>query len=358
MLEELITPEECSSSLILYLISIFSISFSNFLNKYICSIFRFLLAKITGFIPFSLAELLIILLIPIATIAIIFLIRSFKKGTKYKIKFVFVIISVLLYIFSSFVLTFAPAYRGSSLDEKLNLEKNKVSSDELFFVSNILVSKLSEISKDINYGEDDFSVMPYSFKELNNKLNQAYKDISKKYDFIQDMSSSVKSIILSEPMTYTHISGVYTFFTGEANVNINYPNYVIPYTMAHEMAHQRGIAMENEANFIAFLVCINSDDPYIQYSAYFNMLEYFLNPLYSANKDRYKELINTVPVEIIKEILAYNKFFEKYRDNVASDISDKVNNSYLQSQGQESGVKSYGLVVDLCVAYYKAKENS
>jgi hypothetical protein len=53
------------------------------------------------------------------------------------------------------------------------------------------------------------------------------------------------------------------------------------------------------------------------------------------------------------EMVAYNEFFEKYRDNVVADISGAVNDSYLQSQGQSAGSRSYGMVVDLAVAYYK-----
>jgi hypothetical protein len=122
--------------------------------------------------------------------------------------------------------------------------------------------------------------------------------------------------------------------------------------MAHEMAHQRGIAPENEANFVAFLICIESDDEYIKYSAYFNMFEYLSDALYSADKDAYKSVAKELNEKVREELIAYSDFFDKYRDNVAADVSGSVNNSYLQSQGQTQGTRSYGLVVDLTVAYY------
>ena len=130
--------------------------------------------------------------------------------------------------------------------------------------------------------------------------------------------------MLSEPWTYTHISGVYTYFTGEANINTNFPDYTIPYTAAHEMAHQRGIAREDEANFIAVLVCISS--------------------VYSSLK-----------TNVRAEMAAYSAFFDKYRENVVANVSEAVNNSYLQIHGTV-GSKSYGLVVDLAVAYYRRGE--
>jgi hypothetical protein len=128
----------------------------------------------------------------------------------------------------------------------------------------------------------------------------------------------------------------------------------MPFTMAHEMAHQRGIAREDEANFVAYLVCIGSGDDYIRYSAYANMVNYLNSALRRADNDLYKQfVINYLPTEVQKEYVAYSEFFDKYRESTASNVTGAVNNAFLQSQGQQAGTKSYGLVVDLAVAYYK-----
>ncbi len=142
--------------------------------------------------------------------------------------------------------------------------------------------------------------------------------------------------------------------TSEANININYPDFIIPYTMAHEMAHQRGIAREDEANFVAFLVCMESDDAYIRYSGYSNMLDYLTDALYSADRELYSEFnSNHYPKEMRSEFSAYSAFFKKYSNSKASVVTKTVNDAFLKSQQQKAGTKSYGLVVDLTVAYYK-----
>jgi endo-1,4-beta-mannosidase len=142
--------------------------------------------------------------------------------------------------------------------------------------------------------------------------------------------------------------------TGESNINTNYPDFLAPFTMAHEMAHQRGIAREDEANFVAFLVCIGSDDAYIRYSGYTNVANYIANALNTANYNKYVDMmVNHYPTEVMKEFVAYSDFFDEYRDSTASEVTGVVNNAFLQSQGQSAGTKSYGLVVDLAVAYYK-----
>ncbi|MBE6612559.1 MAG: DUF3810 domain-containing protein, partial [Ruminococcaceae bacterium] len=156
--------------------------------------------------------------------------------------------------------------------------------------------------------------------------------------------------------TYTHISGMYTYYTGEANLNINFPDYNLPFTAAHELAHQRGILPENEANFVAFLVCMESDDPYIRYSGLLNMVEYVNSALYSADYDTFAAVYGSLDPRVRYEIVSYNEFFEKYRENTAANVSSALNDTYLKAQGQTAGEKSYGMVVDLAVAY--VKENS
>ena len=153
-------------------------------------------------------------------------------------------------------------------------------------------------------------------------------------------------------MTYTHISGMYTYFTGEANLNTNYPYFVNVYTTAHEMAHQRGIARENEANFLAYLVCIGSEDLYMQYSGYLNMYDYLASPLYMASPELYYEVVQSLDSRVRYDLQCYSEFFDKYRDNAAAEVSDAVNNTYLVLQGTAEGTRSYGMVVDLAVAYH------
>lgn len=329
--------------------------FSDFFNRYIAAGVRFVFAKLTGWFILSFAETLIVCS-PLILVFLIWLgIKTSKKDKVAKFRLIAALLSIITFFYSGFIFTFASSYRGSSLASKLELERVKVSAQELYDTFKIVTTELNALSEKVEYGEDDFSNINNSYKELNEKLNKAYKKASEKYGFLQDMSSSVKPIMLSEPMTYTHISGAYTYFTGEANLNINYPDFNHPYTMAHEMAHQRGVGPENEANFLAYLVCLESDEDYIRYSAYFNMYQYLGDALYSADKDMYYDVLKNTSEPVIRELIAYSEFFDKYRDNIAADVSDKVNNSYLQSQGQVEGTRSYGLVVDLAVAYYKTK---
>ena len=343
-------------SLIVYIISRFSTVFAEFWTRYPAQAIRFILAKATDLIPFSLAEGLLLLLPFLALFYIIGSIVATKRDESDETfyKWLRPVVSIILVIGMIFFLGFGPAYGRSKLSDNLGITQAPVSSDELFETGIILAKLVSHEIENVSFDLSGSSVMPYSYKELQSKVNQAYEKFDESNEFITHFSSKPKAIALSEPMTYTHISGVYTFMTGEANINTNYPNFLVPFTMAHEMAHQRGIAREDEANFVAFLVCIGSDDSYLRYCGYSNMLNYINSALVQADKEKYIEFYyGYTPIEVRREFYDYALFFDKYRESVASDISGAVNDTFLQSQGQKEGTRSYGLVVDLAVAYYK-----
>ncbi|MCQ2426960.1 MAG: DUF3810 domain-containing protein [Clostridia bacterium] len=340
-------------SLVLYIIALVSPAFADWFTRYPAGGVRAALAFITGFLPFSLGEFTVFMIPFTLVFFLVYVVRRYSDSWHNVGVFALTMLSVLSVFFSLFVFTLGTGYKGATLDKKLEIERNKVLPDELKATALILAEKLKEEETNVTYVSNGFSMMPYFYSEMNEKLMTAYDRLSEKYDFVQRMTSAVKPVMHSEPWTYTHITGVYTFFTGESNININMPDYTIPFTAAHELAHQRGIAREDEANFIAYLACTESDDPYIRYSGYLNMYEYVASALYSADSDSYWIVNAKLSSEIKTELKAYSTFFDKYRHNVAATVSGAINDTYLKVQGTV-GERSYGLVVDLCVAYYKS----
>jgi hypothetical protein len=342
-------------SLVLYIVMMNSAPFADWFNQTVSAALRSAFALLTSWVPFSLGEA-VIWLSPLALFLVLRHAIRHRCGS-WRAAFVYVgiLLSAVVTLFSVFVLNFAAGYRGSTLDQKLELDREKVSARELYDTAEILIDRINRETAEVDFIEGGFSVMPYNLNEMNGKLAEAYRDFSDEHDFITHVDSRVKPVLLSEVMSHMHITGVYSFFTGEANVNVNFPDYTIPYTAAHELAHQRGIAREDEANFVAFLVCIGSDDPYIRYCGYLNAYEYVANALWSADKELYYKAAARLNGEVKAEMAAYNDFYDRYRDSAVSNVSGTINDSYLQSQGTP-GTVSYGMVVDLTVAYYKAQE--
>ena len=339
-------------SALLYIVICISPEFADFFNRYIGGFFRFIFAQITNILPFSLAEAMLIL-IPVILFLIIRHVWIYRCNTrKATIVTLLCILSAASIFFSSFVFTFAAGYRGTPLDEKLEIKTEKIDKYDLYNTTVYLIGEINKLSPEIEYDSEGFSVMPYSISDMNDKLIDAYGAFAADHGFINNFYSRLKPVLLSEAMSYAHITGIYTYFTGESNINVGFPDYTIPYTAAHELAHQRGIAREDEANMIAFLVSLCSDDVYIRYCAYVNMYEYMANALYKADKDLFSHTYRMLNSSVRCEQAAYSAFFEKYSESVTSQVSGTVNDIYLQSQGTE-GAKSYGMVVDLTVAYLK-----
>ncbi len=340
-------------SLVLYIVMMNSVTFADWFNETVSAALRSVFALLTNWIPFSVGEA-VILLLPLALFLVLRHAVKHRCGSwRAAMVYIGMLLSVVVTLFSVFTLNFAAGYRGSTLDRKLELDRQKVSAQELYDTAEILIANINRETAEVDFRDGGFSAMPYSLNDMNHKLAEAYRDFSGEHDFITHVDSRVKPVLVSEVMSYMHITGVYSFFTGEANINVNFPDYTIPYTAAHELAHQRGIAREDEANFVAFLVCIGSDDPYIRYCGYLNAYEYVASALYRADKELYYKAAARLNGEVKSEMAAYNEFYDKYRESTVSEVSGTINNSYLQSQGTP-GTVSYGMVVDLTVAYYKA----
>ena len=342
-------------SAILFIIVKCSALFADFFNYNLTAPFRAFITSMTSWIPFSVAEFLIISMPLWLTSLVVVGVAKIRQGVKSASKYICFLMSVLSVIFITFVWTYSSGYSTTTMDKKLNMERENVSATELYETSIWLVDNINELAPKLLYDNTGASIMDYSYGDMSKRLCVAYDDFADEYGVIRTFKSRVKPIALSEPFTYTHISGVYSFMTGESNINVNYPDFIVASTSAHELAHQRGVAREEEANFIAFLVCISSEDEYIRYSGYLDAYINVANALYSADKNLYNAVYSRLCPEARGELLSYSSFFEKYADSKTSEISDSINNSFLQANGQEQGTKSYGMVTDLTVAYYKAK---
>ena len=344
------------ASLIIVAIARNNVQFADMFNKTVSAAVRRALAFVTNPIPFSLAEFLVLLAPIIVILLIAYAIKFKSKSWKSVLSYTVTLVACASILFSIFVFGFGVGYYVPTLDEQLELDSVPVSAEELRDTALWLTDEINELTPDIYFASDGASIMPYSLDEMSEKLMLAYDKLCQKQKFLQSFNSRIKPALVSVIMSHAHTTGVYSFFTGEANLNVDFPDYTLPFTAAHEFAHQRGIARENEANFVAFLVCAESDDAYIRYSGYLNLYEYVVNALYSASKDMYKDVRAQLAVRATGEMKAYSVFYDQYRESEISKVSTSINNAYLQANGTQEGTKSYGMVVDLAVAYHKTNK--
>ncbi len=347
----IITLSLCIYTAVVLTVSIMSKDFAQGYSGTVSYVLRYLLALTTGFIPFSVAEVVALLLPVLVIAACVYAVRCIIKKKLDVKKIVKSALIAVFCAFTMFVNVFGVCYFKKPLEDTLKLDRSLLSRQQLYEDALYTRAMLEEAAMNVTFGESGASENPHSYSQTDELVNKGYKALRKSGVFNSSMPGLSKKIMLSPLMTYTHISGMYMPFTGEANVNVNYPDYVVAFTIAHEKAHQRGVASEDEANFMAFLACMASGDDYLEYAALMNMYDYFLDATLMQDVEMYKELVDKTDEKIIREMYAYYKFFEKYSNSAASEIAQSVNDTYIKAMGDEQGVKSYGLVIELYHGY-------
>ena len=159
--------------------------------------------------------------------------------------------------------------------------------------------------------------------------------------------------MMFEPLySKTGVSGYFGPFFNEIHVNNYSLNFTYPSTLAHEMAHQFGIALESEANLYAFVICAQSNDEKIRYSAYASTLNYLLNDVYRVLPEEYASLRTSVRPEIIADLQRNRRHWLAARNESLSTIQDKVYDGYLKTNKISSGQANYSEVVELLISSY------
>ncbi|MDA8849855.1 DUF3810 domain-containing protein, partial [Flavobacteriaceae bacterium] len=151
------------------------------------------------------------------------------------------------------------------------LPLNKTLAYDLTYNETQLIETLEKLIQTTNLlheqlsNEDSIPVkIPYSKDTISSIIERNFMFTKEQYTVQPFLKNSLWNTVLS----YMGYSGYLNPLTLESHVNKNIPAFNYITTAAHEMAHQLGIAAENEANFIAFYTSINNPDPFIKFSGY------------------------------------------------------------------------------------------
>jgi hypothetical protein len=180
------------------------------------------------------------------------------------------------------------------------------------------------------------------------RVESGYDRAAREYPVLAGRFGPPKAALLSLPMAYLGITGIYSPFTGEAHVNATVPEPELPFTASHEIAHARGFAREDEANYLAYLACSRHPDRDFAYSGAFVASNYALAALREADPQAYARVAAERSASVRRDLEALAAWARRYKGPAAT-ASHVVNDAYLRSQGV-GGVRSYGRMVDLLLA--------
>jgi len=310
------------------------------------------LSRVCAIFPFSAAELLCTLGVLALIAWLVWTVVSVaKRGPRLRTlwKRLRLLLAVALILYLLLCLLLGASYRGDSFQDRSGLRALPQSVETLREVTELFVDRLTEASARVSRNSD--GTFAVSQEEIFSAAADIYRGAEARFPLLTLSDVTPKRAFYSRLMSIFNYTGFYFPYTGEATLNVDPPNNLLPATIAHEMAHQRGVASEQEANFVAVLACVESGNAVYEYSGWLFGFIHLGNALYQRDKDTYFALAERLPEEVWADIEANREYWAQF-ETKAAEVSDKVYDSMLKSYGQSMGVQSYGAVVDLLLAWY------
>lgn len=306
----------------------------------------------TSHVTFSVAELLIalfvILLITYVILQIVSLVRKPEK-LKRLYRTVITLITVGLMIYAGFCILWGVYYYGDDFITRSGLKNEKISTEDLAEVTEYFAGMANEYSHMVR--RDENGVYSADNKALIGRSDEVYLKAERKFLCLEGPEIKAKGVICSRIMSYIDFTGFFFPFTAEANVNTETPSAYFASTVAHELAHQRGVAKEQEANFAAVLASLEYGDPDYVYSAAVLAYTHLGNALYDADREKWEEINSGLDEAVLRDLQANREYWQRF-DTPVQKASNTVYENFLYSYDQDLGLKSYGACVDLLVNYY------
>lgn len=305
---------------------------------------------ITGWLPFSLGDLLYAaLVVYLMVLAVKGIRRLIRRGVSWRGTGLLALswFRRLLCVYILFMLLWGMNYGRKGIAWQLQMRTESYNTEELQVLTAALGEKVNVARRQL--GD---SISYQGFDSLARQSVRAYERAAVRFPFLKYRSPSVKASMYSEMLTYSGYTGYYNPFSGEAQVNVRVPVFYLPYVMCHEMAHQLGYGDESEANFVSYLVTTASDEPLFHYSAYYDLFNYANGELFMrdsvAARNNYKALDTLVK----QDMRAARLFFSRYRNRI-EPVLKFVYGQYLKANNQPQGIDTYEAVTAWLIAYRK-----
>lgn len=326
-------------AILIYILFLFPTLVQEYYSKgiylYISSSLRF----ISSIFPFAIGDIVYALLIGFVLYKIIRFFRN-RKALKKADRFI-VPLKVLNFFFILYIVfrvVWGLNYNRPSVSEELGIRSEKYSVKELVLLGNYFVKK----TNDLKVKQEN--IPTYSIKDLEEKSAQAYLLMENKNSLFHYSNPCLKSVLNSWVISKVGIEGYYAPLTGEANLNMNLPDFVKPYVSCHEIAHQLGVAYEDEANLLGYLTASNSPDVNYQYSANYEMLRYILFEIRMKSPEDYKRLHDSLSTGVLTDFKTEKEFWRKYNGQMFGYM-DAAFDSFLKLNNQKKGINSYQDIV-------------
>ena len=315
------------------------------------------IGRFSSIFPFSLSEAGLYLAAVFCILNLLFLIKKPLAA----LSRLFFLACLLLFLYTAGC---GINYYRTPFSYEAGMVMEQSSAGELYslclFLTEQINSTLTETDhsgdalKGLYPGQTEDTLLPSAamLRELGMEGVKSMKGLGTAYPQLSGYYPYPKPLMNPRLLSIQQLCGIYSPFTIEANYNREMPYYNIPHTICHELSHLKGFMREDEANFIGYLACIGSDSPDFRYSGYLTGWVYAGNALAKADLEAYYGLYGRLAPEAARDLAWNNQFWDRFDGKVA-EASTQLNDRYLKANNQEDGVRSYGRMVDLMLAYYR-----
>jgi len=249
---------------------------------------------------------------------------------------------VLLFLF---YLLWGFQYARPGLEERLGIAAaGEVSADELHHLALRSVERLNALYREVHgSGDAGAATAAPDLATLVPGLHSGWARVVADFGLAPQMNrrhGDPKTFLSTPLMKRFGVAGMHFPYTGEALVLSDLPGVLLGMDMGHEMAHQRGIAREADANVLAFLVAASSDDPLARYSAQHFLNRQLVTALQRIAPTEARDVTRMREPGVARDYAHVREFWQPAQ-GVAGAAATRVNNAMLRSHGIPEGVASY-----------------
>lgn len=358
-------------SLMLNIVARLSTNFSNCYVNYIFPLWVETYSRLTGLFPFSVGEWMLYLAAILVALfvlgGIVYLIGIKKLPDKSKCifrKYSYFLYWVLGVVCVIMTLNCFMLYQVSPVSERFGIgggPERKYGIVEITALRDYVVEQANALSDSFERDEQGYIIYE---KDLKEEAVSQMQRLGEQFSNLSGYYPKPKEFALSGFYSQQYIMGYYFPFSMEANYNNQMYITNMPTTMCHELSHLKGFILEDEANFIGYLACVDSEEPLFRYSAYLSVVGYLNRDFKEAlgeNQEVYlehpqvNEQVKADRLFLTQE--AWQQVEEKavLPTETVRQASDTLLDTTLTLNGVEEGIISYSRVVKLLLQYYDGK---
>lgn len=247
------------------------------------------------------------------------------------------VVAAVLYLV--FLAAWGLNYRRETLAVKLGYAEDRVTPAAVAELAAPAVARLNHLFEAI-----ETRSWP-QLEELPAELGPAFERVQRELGASRPAPAVLpRRSLLTPYFRRAGIDGMTDPFSLQVLVNDTVLPFERPFVAAHEWAHVAGYAHEAEANFVAWLTCLEGDER-MQYSGWLNLVARLLAAAPESSRAALGERIGPGPRADYAAIRARTSRVVP----VIQRSARRLNDGYLRANRVAGGVRSYGEVLQLVV---------